>query len=359
MSPVSANQPRELSEVSEAQAADSRPLGNPPDEAKPIAPSGPGFAFIALQRYGLLVLFLLVVVTFSLLLPESFPTMLNFRNIAGNQSVLAIVTLAAIIPLICGHFDLSIGAVLGISSIATASLLSQYNAPLPIAIVVGIVLGAAIGLFNGLLIAKLGVNALITTLGVATVLTGLTSLYTGGLSIVTGIPDSLTTIGSGAFLGLPWPLYLLAVVALLVYYLLEHTPWGRHLHAVGSNPTAARLVGLNVDRIVITSFVVSGALVGFAGVLQVARQGGGNPQIGGYFMMPALSAAFLGATSIQPGRFNVPGTLLAVFFLATSVSGLSLFGVDNWVESLFNGTALVVAVALSTVLGRRLTGGRS
>jgi ribose transport system permease protein len=102
--------------------------------------------------------------------------------------------------------------------------------------------------------------------------------------------------------------------------------------------------------------VISGALVGLAGVLQVARQGGGNPQVGLSFMMPALSAAFLGATTIHPGRFNVPGTVLAVFFLATSVSGLALAGVDNWVESLFNGTALVLAVGLSTVLGRRLSG---
>lgn len=310
-----------------------------------------------LQRYGLVLLFGLVVIGFSWLLPDSFATLLNFRNITGNQSVLAIVTLAAIIPLICGHFDLSVGANLGVSSIATASLLSAYSAPLPVAALGGIAIGALIGLCNGLLIAKLGVNALITTLGVATALTGLTTLYTGGLSIITGIPDLLTDFGTGAWLGLPCTLYVLALVAVFVWYLLEHTPWGRELHAVGANPLAARLVGIDVERTVWTSFVVSGALVGLAGVLQVARQGGGNPQVGLSFMMPALSAAFLGATSIHPGRFNVPGTILAVFFLATSVSGLALAGVDNWVESLFNGAALVLAVGLSTVLGRRLSGG--
>jgi ribose transport system permease protein len=310
-----------------------------------------------LQRYGLLLLFVLVVLGFSWLLPDSFATVLNFRNITGNQSVLAIVTLAAIIPLICGHFDLSVGANLGLSSILTASLLSKYSAPLPIAVLAGVGLGALIGLCNGLLIARLGVNALITTLGIATALTGLTTLYTGGLSIITGIPDLLTDLGSGTWLGLPCTLYFLGMVAVLVWYLLEHTPWGRELHAVGSNPLAARLVGIDVERTVIMSFVVSGALVGLAGVLQVARQGGGNPQVGLSFMMPALSAAFLGATSIFPGRFNVPGTVLAVFFLATSVSGLALAGVDNWVESLFNGCALVLAVGMSTVLGRRLSGG--
>lgn len=328
--------------------------------AKPQVPrkalSARGVAFVALQRFGLLVLFALSVVGFSILLPDSFASVLNFRNIAGNQAVLAIVSLAAIIPLICGHFDLSIGAVLGLTSVATAALFSKYSAPLWVAAPTGIALGALIGLFNGILIAKLHVNALITTLGVATVITGLITLYTDGQSILTGIPAALTDIGSGVWFGVPCTLYFLGAVALFTWYLLEHTPFGRYLYAVGSNPQAARLVGLKVDNIVIQSFVVSGALVGFGGVLQVARQGSGNPQVGVFFLMPALSAAFLGATSIHPGRFNVPGTILAVFFLATSVSGLSLLGVDNWVEAIFNGTALVIAVALSTVLSRRQAG---
>jgi ribose transport system permease protein len=311
----------------------------------------------ALQRYGLLVLFAVEIVVFSALLPKSFATVLNFRNIAGNQSVLAIATLAAIIPLIGGNFDLSIGATLGLTSIACASALSRFGAPLWLAALVGIVLGALIGLGNGLLVAKLGVNALITTLGVGTIETGFMSYYTEGQSILTGIPDALTDLGSGTWLGVPRTLYVLAVVALLTWYLLEHTPFGRYLHSVGSNAHAARLVGLNVDWVVIWSFVAGGAIVGLAGVLQVARQGGANPQVGAYFLLPALSAAFLGATSIHPGRFNVPGTILAVFFLATSVSGLSLFGAENWVESTFNGAALVLAVGLSTVLGRRRAGG--
>jgi ribose transport system permease protein len=339
-------------------ASDSAKADPVAPQAKP-KPKPLTIAMALLARFGLLLLFALVVIGFTILLPDSFASVLNFRNITGNQSVLAIVTLAAILPLICGHFDLSIGAGLGVTSITTAALLSRHDAPLWLAVLAGVGIGASIGLLNGVLIARLGLNSLITTLGVATVLTGLITLYTDGMSIVTGIPDSLTNIGSGTWFGLPCTLYALVVVALFVWYLLEHTPYGRHLHAVGSNPLAARLVGLNVDRIVVISFVASGALVGLAGVLQVARQGGGNPQVGNSFLMPALSSAFLGATAIHPGRFNVPGTILAVFFLATSVSGLSLAGVDNWVEALFNGTALVLAVGLSTVIGRRLSGDRS
>lgn len=306
-----------------------------------------------LQRYGLAFLFVGAAVFFSILLPESFPTLPNVRNIAGSQSVLAIVALAALPPLIAGQFDLSLGSVLGLSSIAVASALSHYSLPIWLAALLGIAIGAAVGLFNGLLIAKLGVNALITTLGVATAIVGVLSWYTEGLAILTGIPDALTDIGSGLWFGLPQPLFVLAAIALFVWYLLEHTPFGRHLHAIGVNPSAARLVGLDLERTVIASFVLSGALVGLGGVLLVARQGGGNPLMGTYYLMPALSAVFLGATAIHPGRFNVPGTLLAVFFLATCVSGLALAGVDNWVDSIFNGAALVIAVALSTVLNRR------
>jgi ribose transport system permease protein len=309
-----------------------------------------------LQRYGLALLFVLTAVVFSLLLPESFPTLPNVRNIVSSQSVLAIVALAALPPLIAGQFDLSLGSLLALASIATASALSHYGVPVPVAALLGIAIGALLGLFNGLLIARLGVNALITTLGVATAVAGVLSWYTGGLAILTGIPASLTDLGSGLWLGLPRPLYVLGAVALLVWYLLEHTPFGRHVYAIGINPSAARLVGLDVEKHVIVSFVLSGALTGVAGVLLVAQQGGGNPMMGSYYLMPALSAVFLGATAIQPGRFNVPGTMIAVFFLATSVSGLALAGVDNWVESIFNGAALVIAVALSTVLGRKRRG---
>jgi ribose transport system permease protein len=315
-----------------------------------------GASLALLERYFLPLLFAAVVLGFSLKLPDSFATILNFRNIIGNQAVLAILSLSAIIPLVGSQFDLSIGSVLGLTSILTASVLSRFSAPLWVAVLLAPAMGASIGLFNGVLIAKLGLNSLITTLGVATVIVGAISWYTEGVSILTGIPSTLTDLGSGLWLGLPRPLYLLAAVALFVWYLLDHTPYGRYLQAVGSNPNAARLVGLNVSRITILSFVISGAITGLGGVLQVARDGGANPQTGSTIALPVLAVAFLGVTSIHPGRFNVPGTLLAVFFLATAVSGLSLIGVDNWVESAFNGTALVAAVALSTIVGRRRAG---
>lgn len=341
-------------------AAMARPLGDEGSHDDPVveprtAPRASRRWMTVIERFGLVFAFGAVLIYFSLnpASSDTFPTMSNLRTIIGNQAVLAIVALASIVPLIAGKFDLSVGAVLGLSSIATAAAMSRFDAPVVVAVIVGIGLGALIGMINGLLVAKAGVNAFITTLGVATVINGLIQWYTGGLSIISGIPKSFTVMGTGLWLGVPRTAFILAVVALAVWYVLEHTPFGRYVASVGSNASAAQLVGLNVDRLVVMSFVCSGALAGVAGVLQVARASGGSPQIGPTFLLPALSAAFLGATVFKPGRFNVAGTVLAVFFVASSVSGMVLSGIKPWIEQTFQGVALVFAVAVSTVVARR------
>jgi ribose transport system permease protein len=201
------------------------------------------------------------------------------------------------------------------------------------------------------------VNSLIVTLGVASVLAGIVQWYTGGLSISNGIPQSFIDLGAGEWLGLPKTIYYLAGVAIILYYVLEHTPFGRYLQSVGSNREAARLVGLPVERLVLLSFVCSGALAGVAGVLLASHNGSASPQLGTVVTtLGALAAAYLGATSIKPGRFNVLGTLIAVFFLAFTVTGLSLAGVANWINDVFNGAALFVAVLISTIIGRKRAG---
>lgn len=311
-----------------------------------------------LEKYALLVLFILLVFFFSLYgtTAETFTSSANIRNILGNESVIAVAALASIVPLICGQFDLSVGSVIGLSAIATASATATYGWPLWLAIVIGVLSGAVVGVLNGWLVAYRGVNPLIATLGVSTLLAGLISLYTKNVIISTGIPESLTSFGSGTTFGLPRTLFALVLVALLTYYVLSHTPYGRYLASVGVSPTSARLVGLHVERMVLSSFVISGMLAGIAGVLLLARAGTANPQVGPGFTLAALSAAFLGATAIKPGRFNVPGTLLGVLFVAVSVNGLVLAGAADWVQPTFNGTALLVAVVLATAIARRRAG---
>jgi ribose transport system permease protein len=311
-------------------------------------------ATVLAERYSLLVLLALVVVFFGIWHKTSaiYPTHANLDNVVGSQSVAALVAIATVIPLVCGQFDLSLGAVLGVSAMIAAKALSVWDVPLPLALTLGVAVGAAVGAVNGYAVAHIGVNSLIVTLAVATILSGVTS-WISNTPIVSGIPTSLTDFGSGDWIGLPSIAFVLLAIAIIAYYILEHTPFGRELHAIGSNRAAARLVGVSIERRVWLSFVLAGAVAGLAGVLQLARSGSGDPAIGSGFTLPAVAAAFLGATSIRPGRFNVWGTFVAVFFLAAIVSGLTISGAQAWLQDVVNGGALAIGIVLSTLMARR------
>jgi ribose transport system permease protein len=310
-----------------------------------------------LESYAMLCLLALVVIFFSFYSKTSatFPTTANVQALVSNQVVIAIIALGALIPLACNEWDLSVGAVAGLSSVFTASLMSNGTS-VAVAILVGIALGALVGLINALIVTRVRVNAVITTLGMATILEGVVNQKTGGLALVSNIPASVTKFGSGTWFGIPEPAFALLLVALLVYYVLEHTPAGRYLYAFGSNPQGARLVGLRTQLLLGSTFVAAGALAAVGGVVQVARAGGADPHVGAGFTLPALAAAFLSAAAIKPGRYNVGGTIVAIFFLATLNSGLNLSGAAPYVASYVNGAALIIGVGLAAYLGRQRTG---
>lgn len=311
-------------------------------------------ASAALDRYGLPLLLLAACCAFAVLHPDTFPTSANWRFVSSSVAVVGVAALAFMLPLTAGEFDLSVGSIALASSIVAAAAMSEHGLPLALAVVLAIGAGAIAGLVNGLIVARAHVNSLIATLGMATVLGGLVLWYTDGLTIASGISERLTSLGVDAVVGVPLLVVCLALVAVLVAWLLDLTPYGRYLRAVGASREAARLAGVDVRRTVEASFVASGAVAGIAGVLLLAQNGNGNPQAGGIaFLLPAVTATFLGATTIRPGRFNVLGTITGLLFVAVVVNGLSLSGVDPWVEQVFTGSALIVAVALSEAVLRR------
>lgn len=341
--------------------------GRPDRPAVPAAPPRAGSALTALVRvastYGLVVL-LLALIAFFGLHPETSDTFLtaaNWRTLIGSQAVLLVTALAFTLPLIAGEYDLSSGGVVVACGVLFAGLVSGYDAPIVgsvrlspiVALLVTVGVGALIGLVNGVLVG-LEVPSLIATLGTTIVLGGLTTWYTGGQTISTGLPRAVRDLGSATWFGVPMPAVLALVVALVVWYVLTHTPYGRRLHAIGSNAAAAQLVGIRVRRVVLASFVLGGGLAACAGCLLTARQGSGVPANGLSFVLPALAGTFLGATVIRPGQYNVIGTIVGLLFVAVSVNGLNLMGVDVWIQPVFNGLALIVAVLLSGVLHRRM-----
>lgn len=307
-----------------------------------------------LESYALPLLTVLVYAFFCFfpLSARAFPTVNNLNVILGSQAVVALVAIAALFPLVCGYFDFSIGANAVMTQVVTAGLMSQFGAPLWLAIVVALVLGTLVGVVNGYFVTRLNMNPFVTTLGMSMLLAGLMSWFTGGTTFVSGLDPAIVRFGSLRVAGLPVVFFITIAVGLVAWYFFTHTPFGRSLYAIGSNPTAAKLVGLPVTRNVWWSFVVAGFIAGAAGVLQLARVGSAAASDGGTLLFPALAAVFLGATTIRPGFFNVWGTVIGAIFVSVSVSGLALSGASGWASNVFNGIALLAAVALSTYLGR-------
>ncbi|MCU1476410.1 MAG: hypothetical protein JWQ64_1103 [Subtercola sp.] len=309
------------------------------------------------ERFGLLGLLVILIIVFSILLPGLFLTPANLNAIGLSQSVLAVAAIALVFPLVGGRFDISIGANLGLCSIVVASVMSKNDLPLPIAILAGVGTGIAIGLLNGILVAYLGINAIIATLGIATVITGVVQAYTQGIPVSSNISPTLTGLSGVLIVGIPLLFIVMLILAAIAWFILTKSTYGRYLFAVGSNANAATLVGLPIRRIILLSFVIAGAFAGIGGVMQVAAQGNGNPQVGGIpYILPALAAVFLGATTFKPGTYNIPGTIVGLLFIGTATSGLALLGVETWVTDVFNGGAVVVAVGLSAYFRRRRTG---
>ncbi|WP_166459340.1 ABC transporter permease [Amycolatopsis pithecellobii] len=309
------------------------------------------------EQFGLPVLFALMVLFFATysMSRRAFTSSENINNILAGQSVTGIIALGMVIPLAAGYFDVSIAAIAGVTNVAAGSIIVEHGQSIWTGMLAALVLGGLIGAVNGVLVAYFKVNGLIVTLGSYTVLGGVVTWYTKGASI-SGVPGSLGNWGSEKWLGIPRPFWLLAVVGLIIWYGLMHTPFGRQFEAVGSNEAAARLVGIRVERLVFCSFVLAGLIAGIAGILLTSRSGGADPTAGPSYLFPALAAVFLGATTIRPGKYNVWGTILGIFFVAVGVTGFTLIGADAWVTPVFDGGVLIVAVFISTVVGRRRAG---
>jgi len=309
------------------------------------------------ERHGLVLVFVLTVVLFSLLRPDTFATAANWRSIATTQAVPAILAVALLPTLLCGRFDVSIGANMAACALVSASVMSQGTLPLAGAVVVAILVGGAIGLFNGFLVAYLGVNSIVGTLAVSTIIGGIAIAKTDAIPISSNIPSSLISMSISTFLGVPIVILIAIAASAATWFILTQTPFGRRLTATGVNLSAARLSGMRVNLLVMSSFAFGGLLAGVAGVVSISVNGAADPSVASIgAVIPSLAAAFLGATTWTPGRYNVPGTFIALFFIGATTSGLALLGTEPWVSDVFNGGVVVVAVVISGQIHRRRTG---
>lgn len=320
--------------------------GMTPPRVRDVTSAGTN-ALELLGRYGLPLALFLVLVLFSVWKSSVFFTWANFKATFSNQAVILMVALGAMVPLIVGEFDLSVGANAGLAAIFAVGFSSMQHITPWISILFAVLISGTVGLINGVIITRLRVNSFVATLGVATAIGGFGELYTHELDLQ-GAPAGLESIGRTTVASLPMTVIVAVVVAFALLVVLQYLPSGRQLLAVGSNRRAAELTGIRPDLQVIFAFVAAGVIVGVGGALYGANLGAASNSTGPTLLLPAFAGAFLGSTTITPGRFNVLGTIVGVLLLAFLVTGLEQVGVAPWVQPVVQGCALILAVALSS-----------
>jgi ribose transport system permease protein len=290
--------------------------------------------------------FIFLVGIFSMWIPDLFLTKTTWRTLLDSQVVTALCAMALVIPLAAGVVNLAVGAQVGAVSILVGWLLVKQGINPALAVVVCAVFGCAVGFATGLLLVYARIDSFIGTLGVSSLLAAFITAISGGRQIL-GVPTGFADLGTDQLFGITYPVYFVLIVAVALWYLLERTTAGRRIYATGGNIEAARLSGVRTARVIIGSLVLCGLITAFAGMLVTARLANADPTIGPGYLLPAFTGAFFGSTQFRGGRFNVFGTLLAVYVLATGVKGLQLAGAPVWFPDVFNGAALLIAVALA------------
>lgn len=345
--------------------AEQAALATPDAATTASAPTGPtqpaerrGGAGLAgkVNRYALVIIWAALALALAASTPDKFLQPITFNTIFGTQSVLVILTLALLLPLAVGDFDLSVANTMGMSATLMVVLNGdKYGWPLPIALGVAVAAGLLVGVVNGFLVVRLGVDAIVATLGMGTLLLGLANWVSDSI-IQTGISDQLSRAVNDKLIGLPASFWYGIALAALLWYVLAFRPIGRRISFVGQNRDMARLSGVPVDRLRFLGFIGAGLLASLAGIMMAGQLGAFQASSATSYLLPTFAAAFLGTTVVNPGRFNPWGSVIAIYFLITGITGLNLLGLTGWVQDAFYGASLIVAVTLSTVVRRRVRG---
>jgi len=309
-------------------------------------------ALVIVSKYGTLMAMGLMLIIFGIAVPDgAFFNGDNLINILNQSSLTAIIASGLTVVLVVGEFDLSIGYVASLAGVLVTGLMAKQGLPMLIAILVTLVVGTGVGVINGLVVTKARVNAVVATLGVGTVVVGLSYGYTSGSPIV-AVPDSFFNLALGKTFGLPNPIWLMAIILFLLWVILNRTPLGQRIQAVGGNLHAARLAGIRTDRTKIITFMIAGLMAAITGIMLSSLLGSGTAAAADSYLMDSFAAVFLGSATLRDGEFHIVGTLIGVLIVNVGFNGLSQLGTPVFWQYIFKGGILVAAVALSTVARR-------
>lgn len=305
------------------------------------------------ERFALIGVWLALIAGFGVAMPQTFLSWGNFSVMFASYAPGALLALAIIIPITAGDFDLSVGANLTLSACIVGVLNALHGVPIGYVMIIAVAAGVLVGAVNAFFIVLFRIPSLVVTLGTTSLLTGIVQWMTNSSTIGGVSPWLVEAVVGGRLLGVPYAFYYVLIAALGLWYVFELTPVGRRLLFVGRGREVARLNGVGVGRVRAGALITSGAIAAAAGLMYAGALGSADPTSGQSFLLPAFAAAYLGATTIVPGRFNPLGAVVAVYFLATGITGLTMLGVPLWVTNVFNGGALILAVTVS-----QLTRGR-
>jgi len=306
---------------------------------------------VFISRYATIIGLLAMIFFFSINAPDTFFSRANFITILSQASLTAIIAAGLTYTLVVGEFDLSIGYVGSFVGLMVAGFMAKAGLPIPLAIGLALLIGIGLGLLNGTLVTKLRINAVIATLGVGTMLSGIGFSYSA-FPIAMGIPRDFTNMALGRLFGIPNPVLVMVAVLIVLWTILNKTEMGQRMQAVGSNIEAARLSGIRVDRVKMFAFSVAGFCAALTGVLLTSLLGSGTLGAADGYLLDAFAAVFLGSATMREGQFHIVGTLVGVLVLAVGFNGLSIFGAPTYFQPIFKGGVLVLAVGLSTLARR-------
>lgn len=300
------------------------------------------------QKYAVIIAWIVLFIAFSIWMPGTFNSLLNIRTLLGSQAVLVVASMAVLIPIVAGDYDMSVAATLTVVNIAVAKLNVDLGVPIGWCILIGLLIGAAVGAVNGLIITRFHLNAFIVTMGMYTLLSGIALMISN--QTITGVSQTLkNAVYVNKIFGISPSFFYALILTIIIAYFLTMTTPGKRILIVGQGEDVARLSGINVERTRFFCFLASGVIAAIGGIMYTGVLGGGSPTGGLSYMMPAFAAVFLGSTCFKPGRFNAAGTIVAVYFLSTGTNGLQLHGAQSYVTDLFYGIALIVSVIFAAV----------
>lgn len=332
------------------QVLASAPIADTAVARRPLGQS----VTLFIGKFGALIVLALLILAFSIISPEFFLSWNNIVQIFNQSALSAIIACGLTLVLASNQFDLSIGNTASLAGVVVAFLMIN-GFPIPVAVAIALSLGVVIGVLNSILVTRLGVNALVATLGVGSVAIGLNYFISGGAAQPFGsVVPEFSLISVGDWLGVPRNVYYMLFIVAILWVLLNRTDVGRNIQAVGGNAEAARLAGVSVKGVTSAAFIICSVCAAVTGILLTSVIGSGQPTGGDGFTLSAFAAAFLGTAVLREGQFHIIGTLVGVITVSVGFNGLALAGVPSYFQFLFQGLVLIAAVSFSTV-ARKLT----